>query len=80
MRRNCIQSKNAKSLLLVIGFECQDFCPLRRSHLAWLLLCPQNLFTLRNIHGACREKVTSIASMKHRSNVSGQHRASAAVL
>jgi hypothetical protein len=30
--------------------------------------------------GACREKVTSIASIKHRSNVSGKHRASAAVL
>jgi hypothetical protein len=53
---------------------------LRLSH--WLWLFPPawllRRLTRRNIRGAYRAKATSIASIRHSSNASGQHRASAA--
>ncbi len=80
MRQNCIQSKNANLLLLVTGIRMARLLPIAAVASGLAASLSQSLFTLRNIHGACRGRVTSIASIKYRSNVSGQHRVPAAAL
>ena len=78
MHNNRIQSKNTKSLLqLLIGIRMAGPSPLAAAALGMAASLSLRLLTLRNIRGACRWKAISIASTKHRSSVSGQHRASA---
>jgi hypothetical protein len=68
MHQNCIQKARSRFGNACSEIERKDFRPLRLPPWPWLLLCLLGLITLRNIRGAYREKVTSTASIKHRSN------------
>jgi hypothetical protein len=78
MHQNCIQKARSRFGNACSEIERKDFRPLRLPPWPWLLLCLLGLLTLRNIRGAYREKVTSTASIKHRSNVSGPRVSAAA--
>jgi hypothetical protein len=64
MRQNCILSKNAKSLLLLTGIRMARLLPL--AAVAFGLAASLSPKPVHAQECACREKATSIASIKHR--------------
>jgi hypothetical protein len=81
MHQNLIQSEGTKTLpQLMTRIRMARLSPLAAVVLGLAASLSPELVRVRNIHGAYREKATSIASIKHRSNVSGPHQVSAGVL